>query len=237
MFTPYRGDRWAMADNAIGGVRLLILGESHYSGTDAVGSCDPNTTLEVVGGYLDGSLNRHSKRFFTKLGHLVSRKPVDEVSAQDIRDVWDAVMFYNYVPAIAASGPRQAPPEHLWGAEAAGRFLELVRRAEVEAVLVCGQRLWHRMPAATRGWRKVDGPARVMRFYEYEAASPYLAVAAPINHPSSPGGWTAARWRPVVDLLFEEVATQRSTTGQPAIVGSGVGREVGVVAGACDGPA
>lgn len=209
MFVPWRGDRWGQFDNALGGVRLLVLGESHHCDQREVGGEDPQMTINVVRAYLDGTLDPSSKRFFTKVGKLIARKPLEEVSWTDLQEVWQACAFYNYVPKIAANGPRQAPPEHLWNVEAPQAFLSVIKRLEVEAILVCGDRLWGRLPEGLldRPAFTFEGKARRARLYSI--ADLHRAVAAHMHHPSAPRGWSAARWRPVVGFLFEEVARQR----------------------------
>ena len=215
MFQPWKGDRWGLGDNALGGRRLLVLGESHYSKEFRVGDRDPGMTNWCVTEFLKGTggeLRPEARRFYAKITSLVSGRPADVLSAQDRRDIWDSLTYYNYIPRIAANEPGVAPPEAMWHGEAPLAFQDIVRRSEAEAIIVCGARLWARMPEGLPGAPSFafEGVQRRARLY-----APYDAVAAPIWHPSARRGWRAARFRPVLTFLFRPLEDQRIRNGHP----------------------
>jgi hypothetical protein len=211
MATRWRGDRWGEADNCLGGLRLLILGESHYHDTAPVGSDLPDMTNDVVNGYLEGN-NSHA--FFGKIERLVSGRD----APCDRGHFWHSVVFYNYIPVIVANAPRTAPAEAFWGGNAPELFKRLVKAVEAEAVLVCGTTLWRRMvPGMVERDAAYEAGGRSWREREYEVAMPYRAVAAHIPHPTGSWGWSFKRCEPVVRHLRTRVAEIRAETGAPAL--------------------
>jgi hypothetical protein len=194
MARPWIGRRWAQSDNLLGGFRIMVLGESHYHDTAPVGTDIPDMTEWVINNHLQ---NGSSHTFLSKIEALVmtgskSWKP---------HDFWHSVVFYNYIPVVAANKPRQRPTEELWYGQTPHLFSDVVKRVEAEAILICGTELWRRMPiglaerqnayqAEGRGWRE----------REYEVALPHRAIAAHIPHPSS-WGWKIERCKPVIQHL------------------------------------
>lgn len=191
MARPWVGSEWGGSNNALGGLRLMVLGESHYHDKAPVGTDIPDMTEWLINSYLEDG-RRYP--FLSKLEALVmlGRAP------RSSQDIWNALTFYNYIPVVAANEPRQRPPEELWHGAAPRLFSDLVTRLEVEAILVCGVELWRHMPtgmvernnayrAGGRGWRE----------HEYEVALPHRAVAAHIPHPSG-WGWSYERCEPVI---------------------------------------
>jgi hypothetical protein len=213
MFEPWIGDLWGRPENLLGGMRLVVLGESHHCDKRPIGSLAPEMTRDVVGAYVNGSLDRGSKRFFTKVAKLVARKPIEQVTQAEMIAIWNSVIFYNYVPRIAANGPGQRPPRELWYGDAPNLFMELIKKREVEAILVCGDDLWNHLPPGLEGAPSYILNSADRRTRMYPITGPYQAVAAHMHHPSTGGGWAYARWRPVVDFLFAEVSRQRAVQG------------------------
>ena len=194
MARPWIGSDWGKSDNAVGGLRIMILGESHYHDEAPVGTDIPDLTEWVVNSYLeDGRMYP----FISKLEGLV----MTGRQARTPRDVWNSLVFYNYVPVVAANRARQRPPEELWDGSAPQLFSDVVKRVEAEAILVCGTTLWRRM---TKGLGErndaYEAGGRKWREREYEVALPHRAVAAHIPHPSG-WGWSYERCTPVIHHL------------------------------------
>jgi len=206
MARPWIGRRWGQSDNALGGLRIIILGESHYHDSVPVGTDIPDMTEWVIHSYLQ---DRSSHPFLSKIEALV----MTGTHSWETRDFWDSVVFYNYIPVVAANKPRQRPGEELWYGAAPQLFGELVKRVEAEGILVCGTELWRRMPiglierqdayrAGGRSWRD----------REYEIALPHRAVAVHIPHPSG-WGWSYERCEPVIQHLRTRVDQLRHELG------------------------
>jgi len=217
MFRPHVGEDWGSPANAIGGLRLMVLGESHYSDHHEVGSVVPDMTEWVVGAYLSDCAPASVKRFFTVVADVL--RPVARAGAAP-RDIWRSLVFYNYVPVVLADGPRKQPPTPAqWGA---GRdpFFQVVRSCEVEAVLVLGGRLWDSMEASHEPPEtfRLGGAERWMRRYYLHGSaerSPYRTLAASIPHPTGSFGFSARRWDAVARHLRHRVIEERRRTDTP----------------------
>ena len=216
MFEPWRGSDWGRPDNALGGVRLMLLGESHYGDAHEVGAQDPLMTQWVVRHYLNGGLASQAKGFFTKVAALLagSTKAADGEEL-DREAIWSSVMFYNYVPVVVANSPGVRPTPEMW---AGGQepFLKVIEQNEVEAVLVLGKQLWDNMPPSDEPATTFDfeGSQKWVRRYLFHGRPErglQRVIATHINHPSGSRGWTGARWLPVVDHLFDEVRRERES--------------------------
>lgn len=211
MARAWRGAEWGDPDNLLGGFRLLILGESHYHETAPVGADLPGMTNDVVNGYLGGD-NSHA--FFSKIQRLITGRDL----LHERRSFWDSVVFYNYIPVVAANAPSQRPPDAFWGGDAPGLFARLVKEIEAEAILVCGTTLWRRMPPGMI--ERADAYQAGGRFWrerEYDVALPYRAVAAHIPHPTGTVGWSYERSQPVVRHLRERANAIRVEVGAPPL--------------------
>src|SRR5579871_1141391 len=135
-FDPWIGGRYA--GEGIRGVRLLILGESHYSEPKDNRS---GFTEDVVREFVQG--RRH--RFFTVAQRLVSGGrgwPSDT----DRKEFWDRVAFYNYIQTCLQA-TRCRPTPVMWLA-AREPFLQtlggLVPRPQL--LLVLGRELRRNLP-------------------------------------------------------------------------------------------
>ena len=77
------------------GLRLLILGESHYR---SAGDKSPEewTTNEAL------KHGRHTHRYWTRLSGVLGKHQQPYQA-----DIWDSVVFYNYVQHVVGTAPRQ----------------------------------------------------------------------------------------------------------------------------------
>lgn len=205
MFDPWIGQRFGEKGNRVGGKRLLILGESHRSERHEVGSHQPQMTQDVVKAYLDGSLDRTAKGFFTRLATLIANKPGWALANDERRGIWGSVAFYNYVPRLAVAKARERPADDLF-AEGELPFFEILRQLEIEACLVCGDELWRHMPQGEPGADTLvlNDEIRGTRLYLAlgRDAKPAPKVrAAHMRHPAS-FGWRYETWRPVLEHLL-----------------------------------
>lgn len=82
MFKPWIGTAWAKPDNAIGGLRLLVLGESHYHDNPSLtGKFEENATTDTI---LTYAING-STRFFNGIAHVISGKHRSECLCRTLR--------------------------------------------------------------------------------------------------------------------------------------------------------
>ena len=110
MARPWIGNEWGQSDNLLGGLRIMILGESHYHDKEPIETEVPDMTEHVVDRYLRGD-RYHA--FLSKIERLL----VGDRQSWRPTDFWNSVVFYNYIPVVAANEARQAPPEELWHGE------------------------------------------------------------------------------------------------------------------------
>lgn len=196
----WKGSLFGNPENLIGGKRMLVLGESHYSSQHEVGEHVPDMTVNV--------LTHHCRpkargfRFFRKVERIVLKQAgLTHVGHEHAAQFWQSVVFANYIPVVAAKRPRQRPPEHLWNAEAAGRYRRIIADEKIDMVLVCGKETFLRAPCDVKlpgryRMMGLDCSARLVSKGE-EAA----AMAAYIHHPAS-FGWSYEKNMPAIRFLF-----------------------------------
>jgi hypothetical protein len=204
-FKPWVGPYYK---NSPLGLRLLILGESHYRSPDDK-SPEEWTTIEAL------KQGRHTYRYWTRLSGLVGGyQPPHQV------DIWDSVVFYNYVQHVVGTEPRQRPSERMWTSEQTlDGFREVLRVANPERILVVGKRNWEMMAGGTeffpkhppipeekfklpRRWRDRDGVNQIA--YWYSTTAGHYALCAPIYHPAYPKGFHSDDTSKIVALLLRK---------------------------------
>lgn len=135
-FEPWVGSKYC--SEGLSGVRILILGESHYGD---IGEERSSFTVEVV--RTRGQEKRDA--FFTKVQKLVAGLAAgDWVSDQQRSEFWEQVAFYNFVQSFC-SGPRCRPTAEMWAA-AVAPFLETVRELRPQILVVLGRELESHLP-------------------------------------------------------------------------------------------
>ena len=100
MFEPWVGEQYGKPGNVLGGGRLLVLGESHYTHDAAqVGTSEPDGTKDAVGDYA----LPHNQKTFRNITAVLAGKAPRELSLPEVEAIWNAIAFYNYVPTYVAS--------------------------------------------------------------------------------------------------------------------------------------
>lgn len=144
-FEPWIGQHYGAPENFLKGKRVLILGESHHSSSDPVGSCQPNLTREVMTYYATGQQRGGWCRTLDNVAWAVSGKTPSELAQPKRRGemaVWDAMAFYNYIPVILAEGSRgDRPSSDLW-LKAKDPFGEVLKQLAPEVIVVCGYQMF-----------------------------------------------------------------------------------------------
>lgn len=103
MIEPWIGKSWGRAENGLGGMRLLVLGESHYCNPqhpDLVGKPAAEWTREIVEEYLSGE----PYRFFTGITQVIPGRKKRQLSKAEITSIWASIAFCNYVPVFVGTG-------------------------------------------------------------------------------------------------------------------------------------
>lgn len=197
MAKPWIGANYGQPDNALGGWRLMVLGESHHSEEHAIGAEVPDLTTGVVDWHIKTPKGRF--RFYSRIERLVSRAL--GIAQPDPATFWNCVIFSNYIPVVAAKGPRQRPDEALWSERAAAEFRDVVNRHKVDAVLACGTTVYRRKPVDINipDVYRVGDKKHSIHIIERDDGE--LAIAGHIRHPSGSFGWRYDRSLPVLEVL------------------------------------
>ena len=114
------------------GVRLLVLGESHYDNNPEYSDC--GFTQEVVH---DWALNNRA-RFFTIIAKVLHGSE-DWIDDEVRSEIWEHIAFYNFVQSVVPS-PRKPPTFRQWR-EAQDPFDTVLKCLKPDAVLILGSRL------------------------------------------------------------------------------------------------
>jgi hypothetical protein len=186
MFTPWVGAHWGQADNAVRGRKILILGESHYEdGQDGalVGSIYADGTLETFEEFV---LGEKTLPFFTKLLQTISGRKKAAMTRDEIRAIWDSVIFYNYVPVYVARGPRVAPTNEMFEMGALP-FKKVINEFSPEVIVVCGYRLW---------WWLLKGQGFAEDPFTKDTFPIGSAMAMRMRHPST--AFSSEEWHAVL---------------------------------------
>lgn len=178
-FLPWQGARYR---EGIGGVRLLLVGDSHYASDP--GDAEPELTRKIVTRFMGGE----PMPFFAKSASVVS-------GASDVAevDVWDLVAFYNYVQNLAGATHEDIPTNEMYS-NAAVPFERVLHSLKPDGLIVLCQRTWNHIgngfPRGTIS-TPVDGDNTIRRWL-YPSG---LAVMATwTNHPSGSHGFRPADW-------------------------------------------
>jgi hypothetical protein len=144
VFEPWIGSRYGEAGNRFGGRRVLVVGESHYSGHHEIGSLAPQMTQDVMQKYRT-RVAENWLRTFDNVAWAVSGKSRLDLMKDGKRgemDVWEDMALYNYVPVVIARSPQsdRPSPEHFrLGREP---FEQVLSEHKPDVLIVCGYELF-----------------------------------------------------------------------------------------------
>lgn len=130
-------DPWIGPDyyrSGLNGLRLLILGESHYGTPEKERRDFTKDVVRRLGLRMEG---KH--RFFTITAKVVLGRGKDGVSKSEMVNFWNSVAFYNYIQSIVPKA-RKSPSRVMWLAGKAP-FLDTISELRPDAVLVLGEKM------------------------------------------------------------------------------------------------
>lgn len=134
-FHPFVGEKY---HNSRYGVRLLVLGESHYGTEEDYGI---DLTQKIIRDYAYAP----GFAFHSKVTNLL-RGRTDWPTDEERREAWRHVAFYNFVQEFVGDASRLPPTQKMW-ATAQAPFLEVIRALRPDVILVLGSRLWNNVDA------------------------------------------------------------------------------------------
>lgn len=200
-FDPWKPDR---PDPRWAGVRLLLVGESHYDeGISRTADEARRETIETVRLY--GTEAKTYQRFFANTYAAVTGGGWSDAWGA-YRSFWNSVFFYNYVQEFVSGGARDRPTSSAF-AEAGPAFLRTLDELAPEAVLVLGSATWQAM-TTERGRRVEAGEGGPPDLWAYRIGEREAFVTY-IRHPSSTG-FSAVREHPRVAAFLDFVVAHRS---------------------------
>jgi hypothetical protein len=185
------------------GLKLLVLGESHYPWE---GMPEEHlTTIKALEG-------KGRYRFWKDIARLFNKGA----------DFWDEVVFYNFVQELVGDGPRQRPEGWMWDSQATvSGFKEVCQVHVPNRILVIGKTTWQNLPGnecfPAQGAPRIEHRFPILgeRFlrglhtsdqfaYWYPTAGKNFALCAPIFHPGYPAGFYLPETREIVRLLMKK---------------------------------
>lgn len=168
VFNPWVGSKYWSA--GLGGVRVLILGESHYGD---IGTESATFTTEVVKEWAQDKRNR----FFTVTQKLVAGMDTNKwVTDEQRAAFWEQVAFYNFVQAFPGPGPRYRPTEAMWVA-ASPAFLSTIAELKPQVVVVLGIKLQGYLPDIPNGIHVCFAQHPSSRGFQYGQWQPAIQAA------------------------------------------------------------
>jgi hypothetical protein len=186
-FLPWIGAEYSPG---VGGCRLLVLGESHYS--EDPRNAYPALTRDIVGRVLDGE---HFP-FFSKVG-AVMQGALDGGTY-----TWNRVAFYNFVQELVGAHARDRPTDAMW-ASGMEPFQQILSDLQPHAVLVCGVGTWNGLSQHFPETAMSDATAsgELVRRWQLPGIPPLAATW--IDHPAS-FGFRSVDWTERASTLLAE---------------------------------
>ncbi len=184
LFRPWVGAEY---EKGIGGKRLLVLGESHYSDT-----ADPELTQIVMKKLLDYKLGKEEHASWMNTFTVFERSVANRrLSGEESCAFWNSVLFCNFLQEVTTEAPRQALAVNDLQ-RSADAFFKLLEEHRPEYIIAWGGRLWDKLLPAERwqwGEEIVVDSLPATRFGYYTLADGTRVKAIPVRHPSAGYSW------------------------------------------------
>ena len=206
-FDPWVGNEYEETKGLFG-VKILLLGESHY------GTCENESdkkifTKKVVCSVIkekDKAGNQKKRPFFTKILRLVTLKQV--ASTEESREeFWNKVAFYNYIQEFV---PKRRPPTKEMWANACPHFIETIKELEPDVIVVLGVRLKKHLLANLEN----DKADNMFAMFTYPAGgmtykkNGHHIMFAMVTHPA--GGMSYKKNRPKVECALAKAGVSKA---------------------------
>ena len=137
-FQPWVGPSYAAA--GVAGLRLMVLGESHYSWPEMDPAKERETTRIVVRDEIAGA---HHHPFLARVAEVVLG-PAQGRSRSQETEFLNAVAFYNYVQEFVGGRPRIRPTAGAWK-RAQAYLPQVLDTLQPDLVVACGRQLYEHL--------------------------------------------------------------------------------------------
>ena len=197
-FEPYKGNVYDAGYER--GVKLLVLGESHY-GKDR----GADMTLYFLRRHIDGT---EPAAFWTKLERAITGCTPEDV---DPPAFWSRVAFANIIQNVLRDRETRPGPRDRATVEPA--FLELVDRLAPDLVIMFATGAWSELPQEPTMVPNLISPNKECSVI-YPRRGSGRTLTGSLHHPSS-RGWKADEWHPYIRRLLASAATLKKTGHVP----------------------
>ena len=161
-FEPWIGDKYH--GKGLNGLKLFILGESHYG---EEGNEHSSLTRHVVRKW--GQKNRH--RFFTTTAKVVLGLGSDYISDSERADFWGRVAFGNYIQTYVAEDAetRKRPTDEMW-TEAQEALPSMIEKTNPDAMIVLGPEVERHLPELPNSLphHAIKHPSQYFRYEKWQ---------------------------------------------------------------------
>lgn len=195
-FRPWVGSQYGQP-NSVFSNKILILGDSHYTDEEEIGELDSQQqssdfTTGVMTDYLDESIKGNWKSTFTKFMNSFVQGTAHEECLRE--QLWNSVMFYNYLQIPAGSKPRLTQHYNYNEDTDRNAFLEVIREYAPDIIISWGNKVWDAIPEDFGSGCYIANDVHSDCFYTYPFEGREVKVLG-INHPSS--AYESSRWSSV----------------------------------------
>lgn len=154
IFQPWVGPHYHQSP--LFGMRILVLGESHYGDEDEPSDFTARMVQEYA---IDSRL-----AFFTKITKLLlGLDASNDLSDEARKQCWENIAFYNFVQVMVGYTSRKRPTAEMWQA-AKAPFQQVVAQLQPDLILVLGKKLADYVP-------EVDPAIEICRVYHPSSSS------------------------------------------------------------------
>lgn len=175
--------------NGINGVKLLILGESHYcdEGCEVCGIKSGFDCSEFTIGVLERFIN-YKRRIgaheswmttFTRFTNVLFGEAIPD---SKLIEFWDSIIFYNYVQS-STKGPRISPSFEQFD-ESKDSFFNILSIYKPDLIIVWGKRLWENLPDNGKWGNENILDGKYGKFYYYNTEGKKIPSFC-VHHPST----------------------------------------------------
>lgn len=181
-----------------------MLGESHYSSVEDIGKTIPHMTQSVMRQYIDDKLPGRIRRTFDNAAWAISgcdRSQLQNSNGRGEKDVWQSMVFYNYIPVVLAEAARsQLRPTPFQYNLAVEPFEKVLSDLKPDFVIVWGATLF---PNVVRNHvRNVDKDSHTSKSGNWIDRRSPVTRFIKMNHPSS--GFSHKKWGEVLASAMTE---------------------------------
>jgi hypothetical protein len=208
-FWPWAGRNYAKAPL---GVRLLIVGESHYEYDQLrweSGLLMPRETTQHILGELIGP-EQERRAHWTKIAIAVlGEKPRQSPPTGPVYEFWHAVAYFIFVQEAIGVDNRSRATDEMFSVSASA-FIRLLSDTDPDLVLVFSRRVWRQVQPELSAHSRIENEASARYVAETGTRGSTLFVGLP--HPRSALFGNARGWNPIVT---DAIRQARVSVGNP----------------------